>query len=471
MKIRLLIYTILLLAIAVQGAAQTIAFEGNDAQVIDVKPETATGLHHIYVLHNTDGVAMTYTAATASAAVTWQDYGEQGGGYATETAGVTRSGRETRLDNVIPNRGYIITEGTTPTYVWVTDYDSFGCSLSRLVAEPANDCGTATLTVGGDAPEIVYYSINGARRVLDRQFKLTYNTLEWNDSTQWQEVEVVENLESLHSTIGVPAPLCNTVFTLTGDRFLAEWDEDIVCESDTYITSSVDVRATAVQDERENDNEKSLADGVSGTMGGSAPVHIVFTGWPTDAVVYREWQMSQDIDFDNIELRLNQDEVDYTFNTSGTYYWRYIGANDTGECEAMSETLTVSVGVSELLCPNVFSPGSSTGVNDVWKVSYSSIVEFHCWIFNRWGVKMCEFTDPSQGWDGTYNGKTVGSGVYYYVINAKGSDGKPYKLSGDINVIRYKDNPYGTGTGDVDPDGTTGDVTGGDDETGGNITE
>lgn len=96
--------------------------------------------------------------------------------------------------------------------------------------------------------------------------------------------------------------------------------------------------------------------------------------------------------------------------------------------------------------PNFFSPGSTEGVNDVWKVSYKSIVKFHCWIFNSWGTQVCELKDPGQGWDGKYKGKLVDPGVYYYVIQAEGSDGHKYKKSGDINILRYKKN-NGTGTG------------------------
>jgi gliding motility-associated-like protein len=135
--------------------------------------------------------------------------------------------------------------------------------------------------------------------------------------------------------------------------------------------------------------------------------------------------------------------VEQTFEDAGTFYWRFIGTNAAGTCTANSDVYTVTIGTSSLVCPNVFSPGSSEGVNDVWKVSYSSIISFKCWIFNRWGVQICELNDPSQGWDGKYKGKLVDSGVYYYVIEAKGSDGKKYKLNGDINIIKYK---KGTGT-------------------------
>lgn len=180
-------------------------------------------------------------------------------------------------------------------------------------------------------------------------------------------------------------------------------------------------------------------------MGGSAPVKITFSSFCTDAVVHKEWQMSTDADFTNLQLRLNQDEVEQTFEEAGTYYWRFIASNADGSCSAVGETYTVSIGTSELVCPNVFSPGTSEGVNDVWKVSYKSIIDFHCWIFNRWGVKITEFTDPSQGWDGRYRGKLADTGVYYYVIQATGADGKKYKLKGDINIIRYKENSTTSG--------------------------
>ncbi|MDE5795706.1 MAG: gliding motility-associated C-terminal domain-containing protein, partial [Muribaculaceae bacterium] len=98
---------------------------------------------------------------------------------------------------------------------------------------------------------------------------------------------------------------------------------------------------------------------------------------------------------------------------------------------------TVTIGDSELLCPNAFSPNDD-GVNDIWKISYRSLLEFKCWIFDRTGKQLYHYTDPSGGWDGTYRGKKVKPGVYYYVIQAAGSDGKKYKKSGDINIIRYR---------------------------------
>jgi gliding motility-associated-like protein len=448
MKVRYItLLATLLTAVAVSAQ---VAFVGNDKAVYQETPASSTGLNKIYVLYSTDGVSMTYTASSTTDKVTWYEYGEGGGGYAGLVPGVTQDGAVTTLTKIIPNSGYIIEEGTKRTYLWVVDYSKYALNLSSISCADPIDCGTATLNVTGSGTDIGYYTITGVHKVLDRDIQLSYKTLVWSDGNNaWTETDTVETESGFKSTIVVPAPLCNTTFTLKGDKFLTFWNTPLSVSSDTYVTNAVDVHATAVQEARNNDNEKNATN--DGSLGGSAPVKITFTAYCTDAVTHKEWQMATDADFTNVQLSLNDEVVEQTFEDAGTFYWRFIGTNAAGTCTANSDVYTVTIGTSSLVCPNVFSPGSSEGVNDVWKVSYSSIISFKCWIFNRWGVQICELNDPSQGWDGKYKGKLVDSGVYYYVIEAKGSDGKKYKLNGDINIIKYK---KGTGT-------TTGGDTGG----------
>lgn len=427
-----------------------IAFLGNGKPIYEEIPAKSTGLDKIYVLDGTSGVSMTYTASSSAATVTWYTYGERGGAFAEQLTGITHNGNVTTLQQVIPNTGYMIEEGTQRTFVWVVNYADYRLDMRSIVAEPASDCGTVTLDVQGRGQDMDYYTINGVRQVLDREMKIRYYTLAWSDEfTQWQQVETVEKEAAFKPVIVLPTPLCNTMFRISGDRFLQFWDEEIELESGLYETSAVDVHTVVTQEERHNDNEKGNQDG-NASLGGSAPANITFAAYCTDAVAHVEWQMALDADFNNISLRLNNEVVEQTFEEAGTYYWRFIGTNADGSCDAVSETYTVSIGESELICPNVFTPGSTEGVNDVWKVSYKSIVEFHCWIFNSWGNQIVELTDPGQGWDGTYKGKLVEPGVYYYVLQAKGSDGKEYKLSGDINIIRYKKNSLGTGSASGD---------------------
>ena len=118
-------------------------------------------------------------------------------------------------------------------------------------------------------------------------------------------------------------------------------------------------------------------------------------------------------------------------------YVRFICNNSAGTCEYAGPTYEIFIGEAKLDIPNAFSPEGSPGVNDEWKVSYRSLVEYECHIFNRWGKELFSSREPSEGWDGRYGGKYVPSGVYFYVIKAKGADGVEYNRSGDINIIKY----------------------------------
>jgi len=435
------IISLMAAALALLSASGQVTFTGvGDHHVIEVTPETSTGLAKIYVVFNTDGVGMSFNSSTGEPA-TWESFSYHDGSLVMEPVpGVRWNGVATTLPQVIPNMGYKIVEGTTPYYCWVVNYADYFLELNDLFYNNEAPCSLITFNVDGHGDAIPYYSLNGRRQVLDREIKLTYNTLEWDDSTHWQEKQVIENFAALDQGIEITPPLCNTAFLMTGDRFLEEWGMGTSAEADYFYTQAVECGSTAVQELRGNNNEKGLDSG----MGGSAPVHIVFTGYPSDAVVYRVWEMATDQDFENVILQYNQDEVDYTFNEAGTYYMRYKVANADGTCEAYGETYTIIVSESELQCPNIFSPGSTEGVNDIWKVSYKSLVEFHCWIYNRWGNLVCEFTDPGDGWDGTYRGQLVDTGVYYYVVTALGSDGVKYKRRGDITILRYKKGASGT---------------------------
>lgn len=417
------------------GVNAQVAFTGDEShKVFEEVPAKNTGLDMVYVLYDSQQNRMQYTAGSSNATVKWYKFGATGGAYAEEITSIERNGNVSVLKSVIPNSGYIIEENTNRKYVWVVNYADYRLRVNSIEAVNDGDCSSATLNVQGEGDAIVYYSINGARKVLDRKLKLIYNNLVWNETDlMWNSETQEEELQELKSTISLPAPYCNTTFTLTGDRFLEYWGEGISMTSDEYQTQAVTVTTRAEQEQKEADNQ--VGGGDETTLGGSAPAVITFSAYYTDAVATKEWQMSHDAEFEEIADRRNEDEITVTFEEAGTTFWRFVCSNATGECSAYSDVYQVNIGESMLKCPNAFSPGVTEGVNDEWKVSYKSIVKFKCWIFNTWGVQLCELNDPSQGWDGKYKGKIVKPGVYYYVIDAEGSEGKKYKLKGDINVV------------------------------------
>ena len=97
--------------------------------------------------------------------------------------------------------------------------------------------------------------------------------------------------------------------------------------------------------------------------------------------------------------------------------------------------------------PNAFSPNGDD-INDTYKVKeYQSLIEFHAYIFNRWGQKLYEWDNPAaEGWDGKYHGRDVKQGVYFCLVKAKGADGRKFTIRKDVNLLRgYTEKSGATG--------------------------
>jgi gliding motility-associated-like protein len=88
--------------------------------------------------------------------------------------------------------------------------------------------------------------------------------------------------------------------------------------------------------------------------------------------------------------------------------------------------------------PTAFTPNGD-GVNDVFQVVASSVLEYEMHIFNRWGDEVFTSTDPNEVWvgetkeDGEYY---VANGSYNFVARIKGFNSETYKLKGAIQMIR-----------------------------------
>lgn len=409
------------------AAAPAVSWEGAADKVIAAEAPAASGLEAVYVFSSLQGVE-----ARVDGAATWYSYSNLGGGYAEEVA----SGTD-RLTDIKGDMGYIVEQGTERAYFWVVDHSRYPVVLRGLTPDVEDrDCSTLALAFDGSCAEIPYYGVNGRRFILSREMELAYTTLAPDaEALAFNPEAVKQTLESVGPTVRIPAPLCATTFTLSGDRFLREWGHEADLESETIEPHAVAALYRVEQAPRESDNEVKPS---TDDLGGSAPCEVNFRAAVTDAALFHEWQFSRYPEFDDIDLRFPELDFTYTFTEEGATYIRFVYANADATCESQSDVWTLSIGSSMLQCPNAFSPGNADGVNDVWKVSYSSIVDFECHIFDRAGRKIHSFTNPSDGWDGKYKGKLVPAGVYYYVIKATGADGKSYDRAGDINIVNYK---------------------------------
>jgi gliding motility-associated-like protein len=165
---------------------------------------------------------------------------------------------------------------------------------------------------------------------------------------------------------------------------------------------------------------------------GPAPLVIDFYSETTAPFV--EWVVyDAETPTGNSQTFRNDNDLKQTFLNVGKHYVKLIVSN--GSTCSDSTYFIVQVTESRLDCPNYFSPRSTPGENDEFKVVYRSLISFKGRIINRWGNVLFEWSDPAQGWNGTYKGKAVSPGVYFYLIDAKGSDGVVYKKKGDINLL------------------------------------
>lgn len=172
---------------------------------------------------------------------------------------------------------------------------------------------------------------------------------------------------------------------------------------------------------------------------GSAPLEFRFTANPaTQSTALRyEWKFATDAELESPLFTRFDEETTYAFGQSGTYYVQ-LSATDTQNGQSfVSDLFAIQVTESELKVPNAFSPNAD-GINDVFKVTYKSLVKFKAYVFNRWGqeVYRWDLSNIDSGWDGTSKGKQVKNGVYFIVIEAEGADGIRYKHKGDINILR-----------------------------------
>lgn len=220
-------------------------------------------------------------------------------------------------------------------------------------------------------------------------------------------------------------------------------------KADTYDEiPTISPTATYVTDEGEEENSN---------MSGNAPLVGRFQANPQNVGEYSanyEWRFTIDGESTPYLTRY-EENTEYTFTKAGTHnivvYATFINGNDTiaytQEYWDEIGPMRVTISESKLEMPNAFSPNGD-GINDIYKAKdgYQSIIEFHAYIFNRWGQKLYEWDDPAGGWDGKYNGKDIKQGVYFVLVKAKGADGRTFNIRRDVNLLRGYTEESGTST-------------------------
>lgn len=295
-------------------------------------------------------------------------------------------------------------------------------------------------------------------------YSLFYNALAWNTEA-WvdsaaHETGDLKNTILLSPLYGpTPVRLCydteiRSALGLDSACVEVEFPLDSVKAVKMELTSLATARGS--EDERSNERNRPTSQNLIQGSEYSGPLEVAFYSNPTPGVQFYQWKIYKSTE---LLVTRNAQDIRYTFSEPGAY--RVVCAVNNAYCTSDSSEVAVQISESYLAVPNVFTPNGD-GKNDEFRVAYRSLKEFHCWVYNRWGKLVFEWTDPAKGWDGTINGRPAAEGAYYYVIRALGTDAAKnagysskisytkkklgadesvigvYQMSGDINLLRGK---------------------------------
>jgi gliding motility-associated-like protein len=156
---------------------------------------------------------------------------------------------------------------------------------------------------------------------------------------------------------------------------------------------------------------------------------VIFSNYSTGANKFK-WEFG---DGDSaIVFTLNA--ISHQYNETNGFNAKLIAFNAAGCTDTVYHL--VATLINPLLdVPNAFTPGRF-GKNSILKVEGFGIRTIVFSIYNRWGQKVYETHNRSEGWDGTLNGKPQPMDVYVYTLSVEFTDGKKMKRQGDITLIR-----------------------------------
>lgn len=440
--LRRVLGTLCFLLLVLTAHAQKYTVTGGQGTPLLVIDESAnSSKFQVYLVYGMNNVEIRYTPTSSS--YQWYRYkNKAGAGGDGERISSEQEGGTTVIRNIEEGYGYYVVEddnmAKTGGYVWIIDYSKYAFDITRLYVDAErSNCDYMALGATADMKDMKYYTPSGSSKILDREFDITYQTMKLMGEDDIYTTVTVDTIIDPFKKV-LPPPLCDTDVTLKGDLFARHFGMEKVITSDVYQAVAVDavVKIDTVSYASDIPNLVVKGDSLS------APVEFNFTAIAnTPVAAVFKWTISQKNEGGkNTPLSTSPNEdVNYVFNQNGTYFVDLEISDRTLACTwKLEEPITINISDTYIDVPNAFSPGTTPGINDEFRVAYRSLTRFKCWIFNRWGAEIYYWTDPSKGWDGKKGGKYVAPGVYFYVIEATGSDGKSIKKKGSINILRSK---------------------------------
>ncbi len=127
----------------------------------------------------------------------------------------------------------------------------------------------------------------------------------------------------------------------------------------------------------------------------------------------------------------------YLVGVSATYNVTLTVTNQYGCKDSIPHAVEVQPEFTFFI-PNAFTPGNSEKVNDTFYGKGVGIVEYHLWVFDRWGNMVFTTKDINTGWDGhANNGADIAQqDVYVWKVKLKDVFGKNHEYVGTVTLVR-----------------------------------
>ncbi|TRX72174.1 gliding motility-associated C-terminal domain-containing protein [Carboxylicivirga sp. M1479] len=337
---------------------------------------------------------------TAPTGINFQWYQYSSANMAFEPiAGATQN----TLTNLVEN-GFRVDVDGVPHYCW----NFVPIPMVNNIDNEFESCNNIRLTASNDNKALNYYNHRNTHEIISVDYGYT-----WTSSPQGD----VEGLTDI--SVFIDAPTEDTEYTvISGSKFAAGIP---AAEADYSYTAIAVKAAFSFETEGTADNEATE---------GSAPMIVRFTDESLGNVTDWEWTFGdagKDFVPDPIFTfqKYNEDGYPVVLKVK----------NLTSECEDETAPEVFTVNEMVIKVPNAFTPFSSPGQNDEFRVSYRSVNKFTMMIYNRWGRKVYQGSNPETGWNGRIGNQKAEPGVYFYKIEAEGFKGEKEELEGAVHLI------------------------------------
>ncbi len=369
-------------------------------------------------------------ATTAAAGIktwTWEKYNVQTASfelYLSESTSANQSRIEQLADGCY--RVSISAGGTPEIYrAWV--FNNWTTSLAEVTE---SNCMFFTLAGNIRTSQLTYFDLATGQPV----------TLSKNLQTEWRQGDEIISGNESPSIYNPPAEDTEYTLVLT-DRF--------GCESVSRVTyHSIVTKASFTAD----------------PMKGEAPLEVNFanTSKNGDPGSF-EWFFFRDLNdikkesekvtgkIDSIMVVAYDDQPLFVYENSGIYMVKLVSKKRTGTTVCTDTAYLedyIVADTSFVAVPNIFTPNGD-GTNDNFVVKFWSMKEVKISLFNRWGrtvhvwesgnVQGFQKTWVESAWDGKIGNRYASPGVYYYVVEGLGRDGKKRWKHGNVYLIRDKE--------------------------------